>query len=218
MLRHSGYPNPGDKIHKLSEILAIPSPEAIYLDLVSHWKEPTQVAIGSKEPLTPVTDSTQWMNTPTFQERMMSLDLITYLPDDILAKVDRASMGVSLEARMPYLDDHEVVEFAWRLPLGMKIRARQGKWILRRVLYRHVPREMIERPKMGFGMPIDSWLRGPLKDWAEDLLNENRLRKEGHFDPAPIRLKWQEHLSGKRNWQYYLWDILMFQAWLAENR
>jgi asparagine synthase (glutamine-hydrolysing) len=126
-------------------------------------------------------------------------------------------MGVSLEGRVPYLDDHRVAEFAWRLPLDVKIRAGVGKWILRQVLYRYVPKEMVERPKMGFGIPVASWLRGPLREWAESLLDENRLRQEGYFNPAPIREKWAEHISGKHNWQYYLWDVLMFQAWLEAN-
>jgi asparagine synthase (glutamine-hydrolysing) len=214
LLRGTGYPNASDKLQRFSEILAAPSPEAIYLDLVSHWKQPEELVLGGHEPLTPLTDPHWQLKTSHLAERMMALDLVTYLPDDILAKVDRASMGVSLEARAPFLDDHETVEFAWRLPMDMKIRDGQGKWILRQVLYRHVPQHMLQRPKMGFGVPIDSWLRGPLRAWAEELLSEDRLRKDGYFKPAPIRQKWLEHLAGHRNWQFYLWDILMFQAWL----
>ena len=207
------YANPGDKLHKLAEILAVRTPEEIYLDLVSHWKQPAEVVRGTHEPPTVLTDPTQWAGLPDFEQRMMYLDQMTYLPDNILTKVDRAAMGVSLETRVPFLD-HRLLEFAWSLPLSMKIRHGQGKWLLRQVLYRHVPKELIERPKMGFGVPIDVWLRGPLKGWAEELLDETRLQREGYFDPRPIRRKWAEHLTGARNWSYYLWDVLMFQAWL----
>ena len=147
----------------------------------------------------------------------MYLDTITYLPGDILAKVDRASMAVSLESRIPMLD-HRLAEFVWHIPLSMKIRGSSTKWLSRQLLYNYVPRKLIERPKMGFAIPFGDWLRTGMRDWAENLLAENRLRSDGYFDPRPIRKMWLEHLSGKFNWQYLLWDILMFQAWLDENK
>ena len=207
----------GDRLHKLVELFPASSPEEFYQTLISHWKRPSDLVIGATEPPIVLTDHSACQNFADFEHRMMYLDTISYLPDDILVKVDRAAMGVSLETRMPFLD-HRVVEFAWRLPLSMKIRHGQGKWILRELLHKYVPAALIERPKMGFGVPIDFWLRGPLRDWAEALLDETRFRQEGIFNPGPIRQKWHEHLTGWRNWQHSLWDVLMFQAWLEASR
>jgi asparagine synthase (glutamine-hydrolysing) len=148
--------------------------------------------------------------------RMMYRDTMTYLPDDILCKVDRAAMAVSLETRVPFLD-YRVAELAWSLPMEMKIRGNVGKWALREVLYKHVPRELIERPKAGFSMPVGQWLRGPLREWAETLLNEARLRQEGYLQPGPIRQAWTQHLSGQYDWTPKLWGVLMFQAWLESG-
>ncbi len=208
--------NAGEKLYKGATVLGAQSINDLYRQLVSHW-EPDRLVIGGKEPLTCLTGDNLSIAGLNDIQRMMALDSITYLPDDILVKVDRAAMGASLESRVPFLD-HRVVEFAWRLPQELKLRDGVGKWILRQVLYRHVPKELVERPKMGFGVPIDRWLRGPLRDWAEDLLDESRLRREGFFNPLPIRQKWAQHLSGKRNWQHHLWDVLMFQAWLQHQR
>lgn len=208
--------NIGDKLHKGAGVLAARRIDDLYLGLLTHWN-PEEIVVDGREPATCLNGRTPTLSGLDELQRMMALDAMTYLPDDILVKVDRAAMGVSLESRVPFLD-HRVVEFAWRIPQSMKLRNGVGKWILREVLYRHVPKELIERPKMGFGVPIDVWLRGPLKDWAEALLDEGRLRREGFFNPSPIRTKWAEHLSGKRNWQYLLWDVLMFQAWLESQR
>jgi asparagine synthase (glutamine-hydrolysing) len=210
--RSARFANAGDKLHKGAGVLASMSSDALYRGLVSHWHDPASVAIDGHEPPTLLTGDAPALDGLDNVQRMMALDMLTYLPDDILVKVDRAAMGVSLETRVPFLD-HRVVEFAWRLPQSMKLRDGQTKWALRQVLYRHVPKELIERPKMGFGVPIGDWLRGPLRDWAESLLDETRLRHEGFFNPAPIRKKWKEHLNGEHNWGYPLWDVLMFQSW-----
>ncbi len=203
----------GERKRRVSELLANDSPEEFYSRLFCHWKDPASVVLRASDLPTAHTDPSRWARLPGLDNRMMYLDSVAYLPDDILVKVDRASMGVSLETRAPLLD-HRVVEFVWRLPISMKVQGTDGKRILRRVLDRYVPRELVDRPKKGFSVPIADWLRGPLRDWAEALLDEGRLLDEGFFNPALIRAKWSEHLSGRHNWHYYLWDILMFQAWL----
>jgi len=208
---------PGEKLHKLARVLASPNPQSLYRGLISQWQAPTQLVKGLvQEPLTAVSDPSQWPNYGDFTVEMMYLDAMTYLPDDILTKVDRAAMGVSLETRIPFLD-HRLVEFAQTLPIDLKIHAGQSKWLLRQVLYRYVPPALIERPKMGFSVPIDDWLRAPLREWADDLLHRDRLQQQGFLNPEIIQTTWQRHLSGQENHQYPLWNVIMFQAWLAEN-
>jgi asparagine synthase (glutamine-hydrolysing) len=204
---------PGEKAHKLARVLSAGDGHAYYRGLTSQWPDPGAVVIGATEPPTRLTDRTTWPAADSFEHWMMAMDAQTYLPDDILAKVDRAAMANSLETRVPLLD-HRVVALAWRMPMRFKIRDGEGKWLLRQVLYRHVPRAMVDRPKMGFGIPLDAWLRGPLRAWAEELLCARRLADEGYFHPGPVRAMWEQHLVGSRNWQHHLWPILMFQAWL----
>ncbi len=211
--RTIGPVTPGNRMHHLAEVILADDPVGMYRTLVSHWRDPCDAVLGSSEQINPCNIRNQWLSLPNLTQQIMYLDMVTYLPDDILVKVDRATMGVSLEARAPFLD-HRVAEFAWKIPLSLKIRDGQGKWLLRQVLYQYVPRTLVERPKAGFAVPLDSWLRGPLREWAETLLANDRLEREGFFNPAPIRKKWLEHLSGQYNWQYQLWDVLMFQAWL----
>jgi asparagine synthase (glutamine-hydrolysing) len=205
--------HPADKMQKLAAIMRAASIDEMYLSLTSHWKDPTSLVIGAQEACPSESRSDRFALLSDPLHRMMALDTVTYLPDDVLVKVDRASMATSLEARLPLLD-HRLFEFAWRLPLTMKMRNGQGKWLLRQVLKRYVPENLTSRPKMGFAIPLDQWLRGPLRDWAEVLLDEKRLQVEGFLNPAPIRERWAEHLCGTRNWQHELWDVLMFQAWL----
>ncbi len=207
---------PGYKLHKLASVMASADADEMHDRFATHWVSPEELLRGATVPRDSRFENGHGPQFSSATEQMMYRDTVTYLPDDILVKVDRATMAVSLEGRIPLLD-HRVAEFAWRLPLSMKVRGKQGKWILRQVLYRYVPRELVERPKFGFGIPLDSWLRGPLRDWAESLLDEQRLRSEGFFDPAPIRRAWYQHLAGKRRLEYHLWDVLMFQAWLDEN-
>jgi asparagine synthase (glutamine-hydrolysing) len=213
-----GIAQAGDKAHKLAARLrGVRNLDDLYLSLVSEWQDPAQVVRGEGgglvvEPHSLLEDPAPAIGVAEGSPRMMYRDSLTYLPDDILCKVDRAAMAVSLETRVPFLD-HRVAELAWRLPLEMKIRGNQGKWALRQVLYRHVPPELIDRPKAGFGIPVGQWLRGPLRPWAESLLDERRLQVEGYFYPAPVRQKWAEHLAGSRDHTAALWAVLMFQAW-----
>ena len=205
---------PGDKLHKIAALAEVNTPNEFYSRLRSHWVDPEEVMVGSFR--RPVQSETNYFEGP-FAAQMMLRDLVQYLPDDILTKVDRASMAVSLEARIPMLD-HELVEFAWRLPMGWKIRGRSQKWILRRVLARHLPTDLFDRPKMGFGVPVGQWLRGPLKDWASDLLDERRLRVDAILDPHVVAQTWDAHQAGRGNHEHQLWAILMFQSWWRLNR
>jgi asparagine synthase (glutamine-hydrolysing) len=204
---------PANKLQKVAQMLPALSSEEVYLRLVSRWSNPEQVVLGSKHSFSYPLHQKGASSLAELEHQMMLNDSLAYLPDDILVKVDRAAMGVSLETRVPMLD-HRVVEFAWRLPLEMKISGNQGKILLRQVLDRYVPRSLMERPKAGFAIPLDSWLRGPLKDWAEDLLDRKTLQDQGYFDPTQIREKWEEHLIGRHNWSSQLWGVLMFQAWI----
>jgi asparagine synthase (glutamine-hydrolysing) len=210
------FNNFGEKLHKGARVLSSGSVDELYMSLISHHRNPSEWVIGGQEPDTHLTGLRPKLDGLCPVQSMMALDMVSYLPDDILAKVDRAGMGVSLEGRVPFLD-HRIVEFAWSLPLSYKLRDGQTKWPLRQVLYRYVPRTLIDRPKMGFGVPLCNWLRGPLREWAESLLDEVRLKREGYFHPEPIRQKWAEHLSGQHDWASQLWNVLMFQAWLEEN-
>ena len=217
LAKAAGIALPGDKAHKLGRRLReVRSLDDLYAGLVTEWPDAVGMVLNSNIPQNLVDNRDRWPRLADPVARMMALDGLTYLPDDILVKVDRASMAVSLETRAPFLD-RDVMEFAWSLPMSMKLRDGRGKWILRQLLDRHVPRELIERPKMGFGIPLDDWLRGPLREWAESLLAEDRLRREGYFNPQQIRATWIRHLRGDASFGYRLWSVLMFQAWLESR-
>ena len=206
-----------NRLFNFSLLLGAPDDQSLYQRLMSTCREPEPWLVQPAEPLTRFNDSSEWESLPELLQRMMSLDFDTYLPDDILVKVDRAAMSVSLETRIPLLD-HRIVEFACSLPGSMKQRRHQGKWLLRQVLYQDVPRVLVERPKKGFAVPISEWLRGPLRSWAEEWLSETRLRREGFFHAPTVRQKWDEHLTGKRDWGQPLWTVLSFQAWLDQQK
>ncbi len=204
---------PGTKLTKVARVLPAADLHETYTALASHCEDPGRLVLGATEPATLLTSPERWPALDDAVERMMYLDTMTYLPDDILTKVDRATMAWSLEGRMPFLDP-DVAAFAWRIPPDRKVRAGSGKWLLRRLLHRYVPPALVERPKAGFGVPVGEWLRGPLRPWAEDLLAPARLARDGFLAPDVVRRLWVEHLSGRRDRQFELWDVLMFQAWL----
>lgn len=218
MLRTLAKISPGrwsDRFGYRASLLGTESASSLYQQANLHWPYDSTVVLDAGPPSTIYRDHDRWLHSGDPIEEWMWIDSATYLPDDILVKVDRACMAVGLEARVPILD-HRIFEFAWSLPQHLKVAGNEGKLPLRRILSRYIPSELFERPKMGFGVPIDVWLRGPLRDWAESLLDEKRLRDEGFFNPDPIRAKWNDHLSGRADWHYHLWDILMFQSWAEE--
>jgi asparagine synthase (glutamine-hydrolysing) len=210
-------PGTGAKAHRFAAALQHGAPEGAYRQLVSLCDDPASLVPGGAEPPTALTDPTRWAALDSPVARMMHLDIVSYLPDDILTKVDRASMAVGLEARVPILD-HRIVEFAHALPMELKVRDGVGKQVLRDVLRRYVPPELTEGPKMGFGVPIGAWLRGPLQGWASELLEPDRLRDEGYLSPGPVAAMWEDHLAGRADWEYQVWNVLMFESWLDVAR
>ena len=211
--RHSRSGSVSRKMRVAATFLSTPSPEEIYMWTVSNWQDTESPVIGIPTLPASLSGPIDWEGLTDVMQQMMYLDTVTHLPDDILTKVDRASMSIGLEVRVPILD-HRVVEFAWRIPPAMHLRDKQTKWLLRQVLEKYVPRELYHRPKKGFGVPIGEWLRDPLREWADDSLSETRLTREGFLNPRPVQRKWSEHRSGTQDWSHHLWDVLMFQSWL----
>jgi asparagine synthase (glutamine-hydrolysing) len=209
--------HPGPALYRMALALKQRGPEAFGRTFFAHWSDAGPVVVGAGVPPLPLTHPDQWADLPDAIHKLMFLDLVTFLPDDIMVKVDRATMAVSLEARAPLLD-HRLVEFCWHLPMAMKVRDGSGKLLLRQVLDRYVPRALVDRPKRGFGAPIGAWLRGELREWADSLLDRRRLLDEGFFHPDPIVSRWAEHRSGERDWSASLWDVLTFQAWLEAQK
>ncbi|MDQ8022489.1 MAG: asparagine synthase (glutamine-hydrolyzing) [Moraxellaceae bacterium] len=208
--------SPGEKIGRVARILRAKSPVGFYDELISHWKDPSLLVPGARLHPLEMARAAAGVGANDI-EYMQAHDTLAYLPDDIMVKVDRAAMAVSLETRTPFLDSR-LVEFAWSVPLSLKLRNGSGKYLMRELLARHVPRPLFERPKQGFGIPLGPWLRGPLREWAESLLASERLLASGMLDPQPVRQKWAEHLSGRSDWHYHLWDVLMFQQWYEQYR
>jgi asparagine synthase (glutamine-hydrolysing) len=223
LLAHDNYNiiHLGDKAHKTGRRLQIiNSIDELYKNLVCEWPNPDELVIDDINSLNYneimlLDESLPRNGMDSSEARMMYWDVISYMTDDILCKVDRAAMGTSLETRVPFLD-HRVAEIAWQIPTNMKIKNGQGKWPLREILYKRVPQELIERPKAGFGIPLDDWLRGPMKTWAEKLIDIDRLSNEGFLNPEIVHEIWNQHIEGKRNWSFRLWSILMFQSWLEQ--
>ena len=209
-------PRLDSKLSRLNEVLRHDDVQQLYRGMMSHWTKSDAIVQGANEAYSALNDPNVIAEIPDFGRKMRLLDQIAYLPDDILTKVDRAAMSVSLESRIPLLD-HRIVEFAWRLPKRLLCRDGKSKWILRQVLYKYVPPSLIDRPKMGFGIPVGMWLRGPLRNWAEGLLAESKLRNEGFLNVGLVRQRWNEHVKGDRDWQHHLWAVLMFQAWLENS-
>ncbi|MDP3705553.1 MAG: asparagine synthase (glutamine-hydrolyzing) [Legionellaceae bacterium] len=217
VLKFLNIPMIGDKLHKFASVIAANSPEQLYQYFISQWHSPHNVLVSHPENSASMPILLHQLQGMHFIEKMMITDTLSYLPDDIMVKVDRAGMANGLENRAPFLN-HQLIEFIWRLPLNMKVRNHTTKWLLRQVLEKYVPKALFDRPKMGFGVPLDTWLRGPLRDWADALLDKQKIEKQGFLQADRIATTWQEHLSGKRNWQYQLWTVLMFQAWIEHEK